>query len=98
MITTEKVIPTLIPNTTMMRVCKDGLPLYFDIIPNPNFVLHDKVRDVDSDTDERKILGYTTHATCGVNYNFATVAVTDENGVVFTAYGEREFAARIVTE
>ena len=35
------------------------------------------------------------YTTCGANYDFTPVEIVDENGVTFTAYGERQFAARM---
>lgn len=92
-------IATKIPRTTMTKVYIDGAPTYYHIQAVEGYALHDKVRDyseLDPGTmEETKRLGYTTdYTTCGVNYNFSPVTVTGENGVTFTAYGPREFAAR----
>lgn len=91
-------IETKIPHTMMTKVYIDGVHTYYHVQAVDGYTLHDKVRDY-SDLDpitleETKRLGYTTdYTTCGANYNFTPVSVTDENGVTYTAYGEREFFA-----
>lgn len=102
----EDVIPTLVPNTTMQKMILDGVHRSYVIAPIEGYVLHDKNRDwndIDPVTgmpSEEPTLGYTTGtATCGANYDFTTVQVTDENGVTHTAYGaKREFFARPASE
>lgn len=96
----EIVTPSPIPNVTVRRVYVDGVHKIYQIVPNGGYVLHDKARDsteLNPDTrEETTRLGYTTtYATCGANYAFTPVTVKDENGVAFTAYGDREFAARL---
>lgn len=97
----ETINPTLIPNTTMEKVVNDGVPLYFKVSPNEGYVLHDTTHDV-VDIDpitmvQSKKLGFTKgYVTCGASYGFTPITITDENGKSFTAYGEREFSARLV--
>lgn len=81
--TREDVIPTLIENTTMQKVFRDGEHLVFEITPNSGYVLHDKRYDspaYDEITFEETgeiILGYrTSTASCPANYDF--VANPDE--------------------
>lgn len=102
-ITYEDVNPTLIPNTTMKKTLRDGVHTNYRIQPNEGYVIHDKARDMvdlDPDTMEETLKrGYTTtYASCGANYAFTPVTIADENGVTFTAYGSREFAARLATD
>lgn len=102
-VTYEDVIPSLIPNTTMKKRFYDGVHRQYVIEPNDGYVLHDAENDeiiIDPDTmEETKHLWYVSgDTTCGANYDFSPVTVTDENGVEFTAYGEREFAARLIDE
>ena len=98
-ITYEDVVPTLIPNTTMQKGLLNGEHKIYNIYPNDGYVLHDKENDFvgnDPETGEEiKELWYASRmASCGANYDFSPVTVTDENGVTFVAYGEREFFVR----
>lgn len=100
MINYEDVTPSPIPNTSIKKLMVDGVQRTFNICPDEGYVLHDKAEDltvVDPETNEEKTsLGYVSGMTsCGANYDFTPVVVTDENGVSFTTYGEREFAARL---
>ncbi len=100
----ETLNETLIPNTTMEQRRNGDVVMGYRITPNEGYVLHDKGRDMtifDPETHEviGMALGYTAgSAACGVNYAFTPVIVTDENGVQFTAYGDREFAARLAAD
>ena len=102
-LTYEVITPSPMENGTVTKVFLDGVHGTYQVAPNAGYVLHDKARDyadIDPDTmEETPKLGYTTgYATCGANYAFTPVIVTDENGVAFTAYGSREFAARLATD
>lgn len=102
-LTYEDVNPAPISNTTVSKVLRDGTHISYRVQPNAGYVLHDKARDyadIDPNTMEETLkLGYTSgYATCGANYAFTPVTVTDENGVTFTAYGSREFAARRISD
>jgi hypothetical protein len=102
-ITYEDVIHSLIPNTTMQNGLLNGEHKIYNIYPNDGYVLHDKENDfigTDPETGkEIKELWYVSGMTsCGANYDFLPVTVTDENGVEFTAYGDREFFARPKSE
>lgn len=100
----ETVTPTLIPNTTVEKGFLNGVHKVYRITPNEGYVLHDKARDfevLDPETYEPIgiALGYSTaDSSCGAAYDFSPVTVTDENGVSFTAYGSREFAARLESD
>lgn len=104
--TYEDVIPTLIPNTTMQRRFIDGVHKQYVIAPVDGYVLHTKTADYEElDTETgmptgRTIFCYASgSASCGANYDFTPLQVTDENGVTFTAYGaQREFFARPASE
>jgi len=104
--TYEDVIPTLIPNTTMKKRFIDGVHKTYVITPDKSYALRDKADDeteYDPDTHEptgRIIFNYANGgATCGANYDFTPLRVTDENGVIHTAYGaQREFFARLASE
>ena len=95
----KEVNPSLIPHTTMFKGINQRGHVNYRIQPDEGYVIHDKARDttrLDPSTMERTLVrGYTTtFASCGANYDFTPVEITDENGVTFTAYGPREFAAR----
>lgn len=103
--TYENVIPSLIPNTTMYKKIRDGVHTTYAITANDGYVLHDNSADVivtDPDTLEPtgEVIFYYARGTktCGANYDFSPVTVTDENGVEHTAYGSREFFARPESE
>lgn len=103
MFTYELVTPSPIPNTVVEKELMNGVHRMYRIAPNDGYVIHDKGRNTvyfDPITmEETTKLGYTTGTTtCGANYEFTPVTVTDENGVTFTAYGSREFAARLATD
>ena len=98
---TETVTPSPISNATVERLfTADGKIEFFSIYPNEGYILHDKVRDT---TDESPlagavdtVLGYTEHRiTCAASYDFSPVTVIDEDGNSHTAYGAREFFARL---
>ena len=92
-------VKTLIPNTTMSKRVLNGVDKYYIIKPNEGYVLHDKAAD--QETREGKLVcRYSSgSASCGINYDFTPVAVSDENGGSFIAYGEqRAFYARRKTE
>ena len=74
--------------------------LAYNITPNTGYCLHDKGLDIevlDEETFEPTgeiLLGYcTASAGCGYNYEF-TEAIVDG----YTAYGNREFFARPISE
>lgn len=101
----EIVTPSPVENATVQKyINASGAHAGYFVTPNEGYVLHDKGRDwedIDPITGEPSTyhLGYTRGtATCGPNYNFSPVTVTDENGTTFTAYGSREFAARLETD
>ena len=87
---------TLIPNTTMEKMLRDGVSLAaYKITVNEGYVLHDKVLD-SIEMDEfcvptgRIILGYyPASRTCPAGYDFENTKEIDGH----TAYGEREFFA-----
>ena len=74
-ITYEDVNPTLIPNTTMTKLLRDGVHQVYRIYPIDGYVLHDNKNDYpeyDSVTGEETIvLGYVSGSTsCAANYDF----------------------------
>ena len=94
---------TLIPNTTMTKMINadTGILLAYNITPNDGYVLHDKELDhqeLNPETMEpigKVTLGYYPIArSCGTNYDFDNVTTIDG----YTAYGEREFFARPISE
>lgn len=98
----ETVTPSPIPNATVERLCTaDGKTEFFSIYPNEGYILHDKVRDT-TDGDPfsgavNTLLGYTDdRITCASSYDFSPVTVIDEDGNSHTAYGAREFFARVI--
>lgn len=103
--TYEDVIPTLIPNTTIRKLFKDGVHISYFINPIDGYVLRDKENDCEEYDPNthiptgRILFSYVYGScTCGANYDFSPVQVTDENGVHYTAYGGREFFASLVDE
>jgi hypothetical protein len=101
--TYENVTPSLIPNTTMQKRLLNGVHKSYLIAANDGYVLHDKANDYPEFDENMEIigqhLGYAAGTvTCGANYDFSPVTVTDENGVEHTAYGSREFFARPESE
>lgn len=94
-----------IPNALVEVGYLDGAKKLYRITPNEGYVLHDSESDTDGfdpETGEltgQTIFSYTsTYTTCGKNYDFTPVQVTDENGVTHTAYGSRAFFARTASE
>lgn len=76
-ITYEDVVPTLIENTTMRKLLRDGVHQTYNITPVAGYVLHDSSYDypeVDPETWEetgRVLLGYrTSTASVAANYDF----------------------------
>ena len=71
--TYEDVNPTLIANTAMQRMLKDGVFKVYRITPNEGYVLHDKDLDFTTPEDlENPVQGYTTGTcTCAAWYDFA---------------------------
>ena len=102
--TYEDVTPSLIPNTTMKKGFADGVHRVYVIHPIDGYILHDvgfDIAEIDPETGEQTSysLGYTTAgASCGASYDFSTSTVTDENGNTLTAYGERQFFARLASD
>ena len=69
-ITYEDVNPTLIENTTMQKLLRDGVHQAYYITPIVGYVLHDNTYDY-TDIDGNYVLGYrTATASCGANYDF----------------------------
>lgn len=98
LITKEDVIPSIIPNTVMQRVLRDGVHQGYYIDPIDGYVLHDKEGDwQDPDTLEEHLSFWLGNVSCRANYDFTPVQVSyiDANGieVYVTAYGAREFYA-----
>jgi hypothetical protein len=76
MVITKEDIATLIPNTSMQKVYRDGVFNTYYITPNEGYVLHDKAYDAPvyddygNETGEI-ILGYrTSQASCPASYDF----------------------------
>lgn len=99
MIVYEKMPQTLIPNTIMKKIFIDNIHKAYSIQPLNGYVLHDNTMDIDI-IDEitfeiiGKKFGYSpsnVDVTCGVNYDFISHIITDENGNICTAYGDRDF-------
>ena len=97
-ITYEDVIPSLIPNTTMVKGIVDGVHRNYRITPIEGYVLHDNVADGFDLKTETVVPRFSTGmCSCGKNYDFSptTKELVDVNGntVTVTAYGDREFYA-----
>ncbi len=99
----EDVAVSSIPHTKMQRMLIDGVCRALVITPLSGYVLRDKANDVREINMERLeptgriLFSYASGCcTCGSDYSFAPVEVTDENGVHYTAYGSREFFASSV--
>ena len=74
-ITYEDVIPSMIPNTIMQKVFRDGVHQVYRLAPIDGYILHDAGRDwteFDPITGEEVLYqGYTTGSTsCAANYDF----------------------------
>lgn len=106
-ITYEDIVPSLIPNTTMVRGLVDGIPRNIRIYPNDGYVLHLKRNDVE---DFDPITGETTTTllfsvgmkSVNINYDFSVVVpdtytYTDENGNTLTIPIEKIGAEEIYT-
>ena len=98
MVTYENLTQTLIPNTIMRKMLIDGVHKGYSIQPIENYVLHDNVMDYpyqDPETMEETLkFGYSpssVYKSCSANYDFTPHTVTDENGNIYTAYGNRDF-------
>lgn len=75
-ITYEDVIPALIPNTTMTKTLRDGVPTVYRIYPIEGYVLHNNVRDwkhIDAETGEETFYrGYSTSSSSvPASYDFS---------------------------
>lgn len=98
-ITKEDVTPSLIPNTSMQKVFRDGVHQGYYVTPAEGYVLHDKAGDYeDPETLEYHATFATGSCGCSANYDFTPVETSyvDRNGntVLVTAYGAgREFYA-----
>lgn len=96
LITREDVIPSLIENTTMQKLLRDGVHQAYFIAPIDGYVLHDNAMDwheIDEVTlqEGELVRGYAVGSvSCGANYDFNTVTMIDG----YTAVGAREFFAR----
>lgn len=74
-ITYEEVTPTLIENTTMLKIFGDGVHRQYRITPNDGYVLHNSFRDwtyIDPETmKETFCRGYSAgYSTCAASYDF----------------------------
>lgn len=74
-ITREDLNPTLIENTSMKKVFRDGVHVQYDITPNEGYVLHDNLYDnpvLNEETGEETIvLGYrVSTASVAARYDF----------------------------
>lgn len=106
--TYRDIIPSLIPNTTMKMMVRDGVDYMYKITPADGYVLHDMAAD-DIELDDNGnptggINGYmysSCTCSCSVRDPLAietlTVPVLDGNGNIIneliTAYGTRKFFA-----
>ena len=98
-------IETLIPNTTMKKFYINEVFRTYNITPIDGYVLHDNTFDInvyDEMTGEptgEVLLGYRpTMASCGYNYDFTPVEMQDDEGNTVTAYGSRQFFAKLASE
>lgn len=72
----EEVIPTLIPNTTIVKTLRDGVHKQYNITPVYGYVLHNNVRDwtqIDEETGEETFCrGYSTsYSSVPATYDFS---------------------------
>ena len=74
-VTREDLTPTLIPNTTMQKIFRDGVLKQYEITPCEGYVLHDKNLDSYMEYDEEGngigdvILGFYA-GTTSVRYDY----------------------------
>lgn len=99
---TENLIPTLIENTTMLKVFNDNGNLRnYRITPNAGYVLHDKgldnvIFDEEGNETGEIILGYrTSTASVGANYDF-TVNEREFYAVLATTVPEDQIFGTVV--
>lgn len=98
-VTYEEITPTLIPNTTMKKMFRDGVHRQYVITPVDGYVLHNSVRDwtrQDEETGEEILYrGYSTvHSSVSASYDFTQTTIIDG----YTAYGDKEIFARPASE
>jgi hypothetical protein len=87
-------IDSFIPNTTMQRVLKDGVAVFYRIRPAAGYVVHNKARDWE-DMDGNLQRGYSGIFTSVLaSYDFAKTTTIDG----YTAYGDSEIFARPQSE
>lgn len=92
-ITYETLNPSIVPNTVMQKVYRDGVHSTYRIEPADGYVLHDKNYDDENVTPV--VLGYrTSRASVVAAYDFTATTTIDG----YTAYGSREFFARPASE
>lgn len=97
-ITYEEVTPSIIPNTIMQKLLRDGVHQVCRINPIDGYVLHDKEGDWDDpETLEQFKSFWLGNVSCGASYDFTPVqtSYTDANGIeiLVNGYGDREFYA-----
>lgn len=91
--TYENVTPSLIPNTTMQKVIRDGVHKQYYITPNDGYVLHDNASEFEE--DGQIVYQFATGmCSCGKNYDFDNTTTV----LGYIAYGSREFFAMPVDE
>lgn len=106
-ITYEDIIPTLVPNTSMVRGLVDGVARNIRIYPEDGYVLHlkrDDGSDIDPETGEEfVVLRFCSGMkSVNINYDFSvkvqdTYTYTDENGNDITIPIEKIGAEEIFT-
>lgn len=74
-ITREEINPSPVENATVVKAFVGGVHRQYEIIPNDDYVIHDKARDWTENNpetgEEAMKLGYTTGmASCAANYDF----------------------------
>ena len=91
-------VDTIVPNTIMELHESGNL---YRIKPSEGYVLHTKELDYEEYDEQGKFIeqkrGYTFFSsTCSSQYDFKAKFVSDENGIEYLAYGDREFYAKRV--
>lgn len=101
---TYESMESIIPNAVMRKRIYNGDLLTYLIKPTDGYALHDTsydvpVQDPITMEDTGVLLGYrTTEGSVGANYDFTTTEMLDEAGNTVTAYGERQFFCKPITE
>lgn len=69
-ITYEDAAPSLIKNTMMQKLLRDGVHQVYNIAPVNGYVLHDNAGDWEDPEGNKHLAYYVDECSCGANYDF----------------------------